>query len=76
MSDEFTEAEVEQARRAFTKIDLNGDGQIDEKEVAAALTAVALTVPPSSEIQRMIKEVDLDSSGTVSFDEFLLVSDT
>lgn len=59
----------------FDGIDTDGSGQIDKKELKAALTqvsqAVNLPVPSDAEIQETVNELDTDNSGTISKAEFL-----
>jgi len=57
-------------KKAFAKYDRNRDGELTEDEVLRTLRD--LNKPTSrSKVQRWVKELDLDGSGTVDFIEFL-----
>ena len=47
-----------------------GAGEIDVKELKAAMRALGFTVK-KAEIRRMISEIDKDENGSVDFNEFV-----
>lgn len=58
----------------FREIDVDGNGQIDAAEL---FTAINKLYPEKrftpGDVQSMIQEADMDSDGTISLDEYLLV---
>lgn len=70
---EFSSEEIEAFIDAFKKFDLDGNGSIDSKELQTVVKDMGENIP-AAEIQQQINEVDLDKSGTVEFNEFLVVS--
>jgi len=54
---------------AFSTFDLNGDGFIDQEELAAAMKHIGFHMEPA-EIEDMIRDADKDGDGRISFDEF------
>jgi calcium-binding protein CML len=56
-------------KQAFNHFDKSGDGHISKDELKGALETLGL--PSNSfEIKFLIKAIDKDHDGTVSFDEF------
>lgn len=62
--------DLEALRRAFSIYDLNGDGQIDATELKSVMWRLGCK-PSDAEVREMIKKVDFDNSGTLSFPEFI-----
>lgn len=60
----------QEAEEVFRDLDRDGNGFIDESELATALRRVGLN-PSLKEIQSMIGEVDSDGNRKLDFDEFL-----
>jgi Ca2+-binding EF-hand superfamily protein len=59
-------------RRAFDFVDKDKDGNIDATELGAIFALVG--EPKSvSELNALLAEADVDKSGALSFDEFLLI---
>eukprot|EP00727_Mastigamoeba_balamuthi_P007353 m51a1_g3238 nucleoside-diphosphate kinase/calmodulin, putative (316) ;mRNA; r:122230-123314 len=63
--------EVALLREKFAKFDINGDGKISRREVAAAFRAVGKN-PTQADIDKFMELADLDRSGFVDFDEFFM----
>ncbi len=57
--------------RLFKKLDHTKDGQLHFEEFQAALHAYAIRVELSIEKQ-LFQEIDLDGTGYISYDEFLI----
>eukprot|EP00461_Guttulinopsis_vulgaris_P001021 UN01021 len=53
--------------QSFRSMDLNGDGRLSKDELVQALGL------PESEVEDMIKEVDVDGNGHVDYEEFLSI---
>ena len=54
---------------AFQKYDRDGNGYIDSKEIAYLLTDLGIPVT-TEKISDIMRELDIDNNGTISFDEF------
>jgi len=70
MSEQLTKEQIAEYREAFALFDKNDDGTIDTKELKTTMKALGIN-PTDKEIQDMIKEVDQDSTGYVTFPEFI-----
>ncbi|CAF0728614.1 unnamed protein product [Rotaria sp. Silwood1] len=68
--DDITPEELAELREAFRVFDQNGDGSITLSELRIVLDQMGLD-PTEEELQDMIREVDEDQSGTISFAEFV-----
>eukprot|EP00948_MAST-09A_sp_MAST-9A-sp1_P002551 g2551.t1 len=68
----FSPGETAQLRKQFNDFDKNGDGTISAEELTIILKAIGEKVSPEK-VSSMIKEVDVDGSGDVSWKEFLFL---
>ncbi|KAH7424218.1 hypothetical protein KP509_12G095500 [Ceratopteris richardii] len=68
----LSKEQIEEFRQAFKLFDKNGDGTVTTLELGGVMRSIGLN-PTGAELQDMINEVDVDSSGTVDFNEFLLL---
>ncbi|XP_033106702.1 calmodulin-like [Anneissia japonica] len=69
---DLTEEQVEEIKEAFTCFDTKGEGSIS----AASLKEVMKNLgqePSDEEIQNMISEVGCGESGSIDFDDFLVM---
>ena len=66
----LTEEQKQEIREAFDLFDTDGSGTIDAKELKVAMRALGFE-PKKEEIKKMISEVDKDSNGKLSLDNFL-----
>jgi centrin-1 len=57
---------------AFNLFDTDGSGTIDPKELRAAMQSLGFEAKNQT-IYQMIKDIDVDGSGEIDFDEFLLL---
>jgi len=57
---------------AFTLFDRMGDGQIDAQELSNLLRSLGQN-PKREEVQQLVLEMDIDNSGGIDMEEFLLV---
>ena len=62
--------QIEELKEAFNLFDTDNNGQIDAKELKAALRALGFQVK-KAEVRKMISDIDRDEAGTVSFDDFV-----
>lgn len=67
---ELSEEQKTDIREAFNLFDSDGVGKIDTKELKVAFRALGFE-PKKEEIKRMIAEVDTNSTGKLSYQEFL-----
>lgn len=58
----------------FQQFDLNGDGVLTKQEILNGYKQILGDVEAELETERIMKEVDLDKSGTIDYNEFVLAS--
>jgi len=63
------EAEIEKLWEAFGVFDEDGSGSISVEELGSVMRSLGQN-PTSVELRDLIKEVDIDRSGTIDFEEF------
>eukprot|EP01112_Ceratiomyxa_fruticulosa_P015258 TRINITY_DN4463_c0_g1_i1.p1 TRINITY_DN4463_c0_g1~~TRINITY_DN4463_c0_g1_i1.p1 ORF type:complete len:225 (+),score=51.70 TRINITY_DN4463_c0_g1_i1:179-853(+) len=66
----FTEAERQELRDLFNLVDLDKGGTIDADEWGKLLKTIGIT-STQEELKQMVKEIDVDGDGVVSFNEFV-----
>lgn len=66
---QMTEAEIEQLWQAFSVFDTNSSGAISAEELREVMRSLGQT-PSPLELHDLIKEVDVDHSGSIDFEEF------
>lgn len=62
--------EVEELQEEFKKIDTNGDGTLDVKELRDAVSSVHPDMP-AKDIQRIVEEIDANGDGVIDYQEFI-----
>eukprot|EP00930_Biecheleria_cincta_P049406 TRINITY_DN34616_c0_g1_i1.p1 TRINITY_DN34616_c0_g1~~TRINITY_DN34616_c0_g1_i1.p1 ORF type:complete len:259 (+),score=66.43 TRINITY_DN34616_c0_g1_i1:28-777(+) len=67
----FGESKVRDLKKAFRRIDANGDGNISSDELRAVLINTDPVMWTESAVQKVLDEVDKNSNGKVDFDEFV-----
>merc|ERR1712062_740864 len=65
-----TEEQVGQITQAFELLDTDGSGTIETQELKIAMRALGFE-PKQEEIDKMVRDVDDDGSGSVDYPEFL-----
>ncbi|MEM7590001.1 MAG: EF-hand domain-containing protein [Cyanobacteria bacterium P01_A01_bin.83] len=65
----MNEIEVESLWKAFSVFDADGSGTISVKELATIMNSLGQQTSPQ-ELRELIKEVDVDRSGSIDFEEF------
>lgn len=68
----FGPKELENLKRQFIRLDLDGSGFIDEHEIQALIKKLGRKVE-EFDLEDMLLEVDADGSGTIGFNEFLQI---
>merc|ERR1712176_493103 len=66
----LTDEQVGQIAQAFQLFDTDGSGTIETQELKIAMRALGFE-PKQEEIDKMVRDVDDDGSGSVDFPEFL-----
>ncbi|KAI8976529.1 calmodulin, partial [Pilobolus umbonatus] len=61
---------INEYRDAFALFDKDGDGHINTKELGEVMRSLGHK-PSRSELEDMIHDVDVDSNGSIEFEEFL-----
>ena len=74
----FTPAQLRKLKAQFDLIDVDKGGDLDETEICDMFRAMGIEIGkkkgvPKREIRKLIKEIDEDETGTVDFDEFLVL---
>ena len=69
-TDQLTEEEIAEFKKAFSLFDKDEDGTISARELGVVMKALGQN-PSQAELQALIDEVDVDGSGTVDFPEYL-----
>jgi len=69
---EFTEEEETQLKEVFDDLDADGSGQLDSNELIEGARLWGLN-PTRQEVEEAWMHVDMDNSGSLSFDEFKML---
>lgn len=69
MSEKLSDEQLDELREAFSIYDINKDGAITTRELGTVMRSLGHN-PTEAELLEMIKEVDQNNSGTISFNEF------
>lgn len=71
----MTQKEEQELRRIFSELDLNGDGEISKEEIRQGYEKISQTSYLSEEeLNQLIDQIDIDKSGTINYQEFLMAS--
>ena len=76
MLDFFEDSSARLWKRCFDECDTNGDGNIDLRELLVVMKRLDLDIPPGDNLKTLIREVDVDEDGVLSFDEFSVLMRT
>lgn len=63
-------AQVQNFRKVFELYDTDNNGVIDITELEQMVTNLQKRKPTKTELERMMKEVDLNNDGHIDFSEF------
>jgi len=66
----LSSSDKQDIKKHFDSFDKDGNGQVTVSELAEVLKSIGMSAT-DAEIKKLMKEVDLDQSGTIEFDEFL-----
>merc|ERR1712172_262385 len=67
---QLSDEQLDEIREAFSLFDADASGQIDVRELKAAMRALGFEVK-NEELKKMVSDVDNDGNGTIEFGEFL-----
>merc|ERR1711975_125244 len=67
---QLTDEQLDEIREAFSLFDSDASGQIDVRELKAAMRALGFEVK-NEELKKMVTDIDNDGNGTIEFSEFL-----
>lgn len=70
MSEKLSDEQLDELKEAFSIYDINKDGAITTRELGTVMRQLGHN-PTEAELLEMIKEVDKNNSGTISFNEFV-----
>lgn len=71
----LNEEQLDELKEAFAIYDLNNDGVISTRELGTVMRQLGQN-PTEAEILEMIRQVDTNNSGNISFDEFAVLMST
>merc|ERR1712153_232366 len=66
----LSEEQLDEVREAFGLFDADASGEIDVRELKAAMRALGFKVK-NEELKKMVTDIDNDGNGTIEFGEFL-----
>ncbi|KIA75947.1 calmodulin [Aspergillus ustus] len=72
MADLLTPDQIAQFREVFNVFDKDGTGDITAAELGEVMRSLGQN-PTETELQDIIDELDVDRTGTIDFDEFLIL---
>lgn len=72
MAEHLTKEQIEELQSAFEIFDKDNDGVITIQELGEVVRSLGQVSRPE-DVQEMIRELDVDKSGTVDFHEFLIM---
>ncbi|KAL4929883.1 uncharacterized protein BDV17DRAFT_260291 [Aspergillus undulatus] len=72
MAGKLTQEEIDQFKEVFSGFDKDGNGDIDAKELGEVMRSLG-QAPTEAELQDIIDELDVDRTGTIDFEEFLIL---
>uniref|UniRef100_A0A674M9V4 EF-hand domain-containing protein n=1 Tax=Takifugu rubripes TaxID=31033 RepID=A0A674M9V4_TAKRU len=64
---------LKELQSAFVQFDLDGDGKINEEEMKEALKSLLGEKLKKGELEEILKELDINSDGTIDFEEFVMM---
>lgn len=67
---ELSEDQKTDIKKAFDLFDIDGTGFINSKDLRVAIRALGFE-PGSAELKRLVEKIDHDSSGKISFSDFI-----
>ncbi|KAL3450053.1 hypothetical protein BJX65DRAFT_271273 [Aspergillus insuetus] len=72
MAEHLTQDQIAQFKEVFAVFDKDGTGDITADELGEVMRSLGQN-PTDTELQDIIDELDVDRTGTIDFDEFLIL---
>jgi len=72
LDNKITEEKLEECKKVFDEIDIDGTGDIDIEELGIALNSIGCVLS-EHDLNKLMKEFDTNNSGRLDFDEFLCI---
>lgn len=72
MTQNLSAEEIAEFREIFHLVDKDGGGSITKDELVDLMETLRIPTKPE-EVEQMINEIDKDKSGTIDFEEFVMV---
>ncbi|KAL3487296.1 hypothetical protein BJX62DRAFT_213748 [Aspergillus germanicus] len=72
MAEHLTQDQIAQFKEVFAVFDKDGTGDITATELGEVMRSLGQN-PTDTELQDIIDELDVDRTGTIDFDEFLIL---
>ncbi|KAL2787031.1 hypothetical protein BJX66DRAFT_311818 [Aspergillus keveii] len=72
MAEHLTQDQIAQFKEVFAVFDKDGTGDITATELGEVMRSLGQN-PTDTELQDIIDELDIDRTGTIDFDEFLIL---
>jgi len=69
---ELNQSQIDEFKQAFDIFDEDGGGDISTRELGRVMKLLGQS-PTPQQLQQIVLEVDQDGSGTIDFDEFLIM---
>ena len=60
--------------KTFQRLDLNGDGKLTKDELLEGYKTIMNSGNPSSEVENIMKMVDINESGAIDYTEFVMAT--
>lgn len=70
MSNNLTEAQIQEFKEAFTLFDKDNNGTISKQELSTVMRSLGLS-PSEQEVTDLMNEIDLNGNKSIEFSEFL-----
>ncbi|CEN61909.1 hypothetical protein BJX68DRAFT_227576 [Aspergillus pseudodeflectus] len=72
MAEHLTQDQIAQFKEVFAVFDKDGTGDITATELGEVMRSLGQN-PTDTELQDIVDELDVDRTGTIDFDEFLIL---
>jgi calcium-dependent protein kinase len=70
----LTKEEKNEMLELFQSFDKNGDGVLSKEEIFEGYKAALGEIEAKREVERIMSEIDIDKSGTIDYNEFLIAA--
>lgn len=70
----LTKEEKNDLLELFQSFDKNGDGVLTKEEIFEGYKSILGEIEASKEVERIMSEIDLDKSGTIDYNEFVIAT--